>query len=116
MAYSRFWEGCTQVYRMRAAWMDAAASLMAFCKLPCENEPVEGLPTDGILSPFPNQVLCFQNLLIRLFSMLHALALAEIEDSSSNMPEGVEAFKFKLIDPSAIDAQSLLAIKNSHAQ
>merc|ERR1719321_1850047 len=30
-AYSRFWDGCTSLHRMRAEWFDACAALIAFC-------------------------------------------------------------------------------------
>merc|ERR1719265_2055108 len=64
-AYSRFWEGATQTHKMGAEWFDACSSLMAFCKHSDADREI---------------ILKFQNLLVRLFSMLHAAALGEIED------------------------------------
>merc|ERR1719221_1238788 len=63
MAYNRFWEGCTQLYRMRAEWMDACSSVFAFLKYRPGSFETE-------------QSQRFAHTLVRLFSMLHALALA----------------------------------------
>merc|ERR1719487_2577461 len=65
-AYSRFWEGATETHKMGAEWFDACSSLMAFCKH--SENPRE-------------EILDFQNVLIRLFSMLHAAALGDIESA-----------------------------------
>lgn len=102
MAYNRFWEGCTQLYRMRAEWMDAVSSIFSFTKF---SSAIETEATHD-----------FQQVLIRLFSMLHALALAEVEDSSSKMPEDVFAYGLNLIDPLGIDPESIIAIRNSDAK
>lgn len=102
MAYSKFWEGCTQLYRMRSEWMDACSSLIAFTKYGSRSQEEE--------------VDRFRHLLIRLFSMLHALALAEVEDSSSSVLEDITAFRYELIDPDSIDPDSLDAIKASDAK
>jgi len=97
-AYTRFWDGCTACHMMRAEWFDACSSLCAFCKHSKSGEEA---------------VLTFQNTLVRLFSMLHALALAEIEDcSGENETEAWKAaFGYELIDVEAIDTKSLKAIK-----
>merc|ERR1719408_258172 len=77
-AYARFWEGCTEMHKMGAEWFDACSSLMAFCKH--SEKPL-------------SDVLSFQNMLIRLFSMLHATALAEIQESGDDADiNEVEAF------------------------
>jgi len=102
MAYNRFWEGATMLYRMRAEWMDACSSIFAFSH--------HGRPADT------EEMTAFRDLLVRLFSMLHSLALAEIEDCSSKMPEDVRAFRYELIDPGSIDCASLRAIKNSNGK
>jgi len=95
-AYSRFWDGCTATYMMQTEWFDACSSVISFCKHSKAGE---------------DTVLGFQNLLIRLFSMLHALALAEIEDSSTE--EESAAFNYELIDIEAIDTESLRTLKSS---
>lgn len=102
MAYAKFWEGCTMLYKMRAEWMDACSSLLSFTKFATQ--------------PGEEKVVRFRHLLVRLFSMLHALALAEIEDSSSDALEDVTAFRYDLIDPESIDSQSLEVIRHSEGK
>eukprot|EP00418_Pyrodinium_bahamense_P072187 CAMPEP_0179076636 /NCGR_PEP_ID=MMETSP0796-20121207/34203_1 /TAXON_ID=73915 /ORGANISM="Pyrodinium bahamense, Strain pbaha01" /LENGTH=516 /DNA_ID=CAMNT_0020773895 /DNA_START=180 /DNA_END=1730 /DNA_ORIENTATION=- len=97
-AYSRFWDGCTATHQMRAEWYDACSVLVAFCKFSQANE---------------DDILAYQNVLIRLFSMLHAASLADIEDSGSDNPDQVEAFKYPLVDAGALDAQSLQTVMES---
>lgn len=96
-AYSRFWDGCTATHQMRAEWFDACSSLVSFCRYSkCCGE----------------LQLSFQHLLVRLFSMLHAAALAEIEDSTGD-PEGggtAQAFQYELLDVNAVDAESLKTV------
>lgn len=102
MAYNRFWEGCTQLYQMRGEWLDACSSLIAFTKFPTQ------IDSEASQS--------FRHTIVILFSMLHSLALAEIEDSSSKMPEDVSAFRYGLIDPDCLDVETLFAIRNSEAK
>jgi len=102
-AYSRFWEGCTSTHKMGAEWFDCCSSLMAFCKH--SRAPME-------------TILEFQNTLVRLFSMLHAAALGEIEDNGA--PDAhfsdVEAFKMELIDANSLSPQALRAVRDSNAK
>lgn len=100
-SYSRFWDGCTSTHHMRAEWFDGCSSLVAFCRHSKVDKELVG---------------AFQNTLVRLFSMLHASALGEIEDSCNDEFESVEAFKFELIDVEGIDEESLKAVKDSHAK
>jgi len=100
-AYTRFWDGCTATYKMRAEWFDACSALIAFCRISKAD------------SKLVNE---FQQTLVRLFSMLHAVALAEVEDCNHNKVENVTAFKFELMDAEGIDAASLLTIKESGAK
>jgi len=100
-AYSRFWDGCTSTHQMRAEWFDACSALVSFCKHS---------------KAAPQQIEWFKHTLIRLFSMLHALALAEIEDSDDDDMESIEAFKYELLDAHAIDAESLQTIKISKSK
>lgn len=102
-SYNRFWDGCTSTHRMRAEWFEAACSLVAFCK----NSKAE-----------PKRVAEFQNILVRLTSMLHAAALAEIEDSNtpnSTDPQ-INAFKFDLLDAVGMDSDTMMAVRDSHAK
>lgn len=88
-AYSRFWSGCTATHHMRAEWADAAVSLMAMCKFSTAEE---------------SSILNFKHLAIRLFSLLHAMALGEIEDGAE--AGGVMAHDLELIDPCGLDKES----------
>jgi len=101
IAYSRFWDGVTSTHKMRAEWFDACASIVAFTKF---SEADASAVED------------FQNSLVRLFSVLHAVALAEIEDSNSDEVKDIRAFSLDLMDIGAMDSESLLSIKNSECK
>jgi len=97
-AYSRFWEGVTTSNKMGSEWFDACSSLFAFCKVAtCDAE----------------LVLNFQNLLVRLLSMLHAAALGAIEGDEGDEALGLS---LELIDADAIDAQALCQVRDSDAR
>mmetsp|Transcript_140212 Transcript_140212/g.355645 ORF Transcript_140212/g.355645 Transcript_140212/m.355645 type:complete len:591 (+) Transcript_140212:168-1940(+) len=69
-AYFRFWEGATLVQTVRGEWFNATSSLIAFCAKSSDKH---------------QQVEQFQQLLVRLVSMLHCSALqqvCELEDNS----------------------------------
>jgi len=100
-AYSRFWDGCTYVHLMRAEWFDACAALISFCKHANADEEA---------------ILTFQHILVRLFSLLHAVALADIEDCNSDELREVSAFKYELVDVAGLDLDSLQAVKKSEAK
>jgi len=100
-AYNRFWEGCTATSRMRAEWFECCSALVSFCRF---SSVAEGT------------VFEFRHNLVRLFSMLHALALAEIEDDDKANIEDKSAFTFELIDVEGIDADSLMKIQNSDSK
>lgn len=99
-AYTRFWSGCTSTHQMRAEWFDACSQLMAFCRVSKANR---------------EQVAAFQGRIVRLFSMLHAAALAELEEINQDVDhlEEVHAFQYKLIDPHGLDESALRRLKNS---
>jgi len=101
-SYNRFWDGCSSTHRMRAEWFDASSALVAFTRF---SQPES-----------ESEARNFLNILVRLFSMLHAAALAEIEDTVTDNIENVEAFSFGLIFPDNLDDESLMAIKNSEAK
>lgn len=101
-AYSRFWDGCTYTHQMRAEWFIACSSIIAFCKHSHAST---------------NRIQSFQECIVRLFSMLHAVALAEIEDVNADCGiEEIQAFKYELIDVEAIDPISLETIKESDSK
>lgn len=101
-AYNRFWDGCTATHQMRAEWFDACAALVSFCQHSSVDKDI---------------IEDFKQTLIRLFSMLHAAALAELEEKNPDTSDPVcAAFEFDLIDAEAIDETSLKAIKESDAK
>lgn len=100
-AYNRFWDGCTYTHKMRAEWFDACSAIVAFCK----HSEVDF-----------NVIWRFQNTLVRLFSMLHAAALAEVEDCNTENWMDIRAFKFELIDVGGINKESLLEVQRSDAK
>jgi len=83
---------------MRVEWFNASSSLVAFCRCSKTNQA---------------KVSDFIHVVIRLFSILHAVALADIEDSVSERFEDIEAFRFELIDIDGLDLNTLRALKNS---
>mmetsp|Transcript_46587 Transcript_46587/g.85422 ORF Transcript_46587/g.85422 Transcript_46587/m.85422 type:complete len:520 (+) Transcript_46587:70-1629(+) len=101
IAYSRFWDGMTSTHKMRAEWFDACSSVCAFCKhSEASREKIED----------------FQTLLVNLFSLLHAVSMAEIEDSNSDDHSNIQGFDVTLLSDNFIDDQSLLAIRDSWAK
>lgn len=71
-AYTRFWEGGTLVNQMRGEWMNATSSLLAFCTTRQDRR---------------DDVSHFQQLLIRLMSMLHCSALQQVADLEDDSME-----------------------------
>eukprot|EP00929_Paragymnodinium_shiwhaense_P021420 TRINITY_DN13977_c0_g1_i1.p1 TRINITY_DN13977_c0_g1~~TRINITY_DN13977_c0_g1_i1.p1 ORF type:complete len:580 (+),score=87.96 TRINITY_DN13977_c0_g1_i1:69-1808(+) len=97
-AYARFWDGCSAVRLMHSNWYEACSTLLAYTRY--SQAPAADVDK-------------FKNIIVRLFSMLHAVALAEVEDSSTHCVEDVVAFEYDLVDPSGIDPKSLARIKHS---
>lgn len=89
-AYNRFWEGYSTLTTMGVEWLDACSAVFSFCK-----DSQDSL-----------KAIKFQNILVRLFSMLHASALQEIGDDREEA-----ALTFPLMDPEGIDLQSLDSIE-----
>eukprot|EP00929_Paragymnodinium_shiwhaense_P092847 TRINITY_DN52888_c0_g1_i1.p1 TRINITY_DN52888_c0_g1~~TRINITY_DN52888_c0_g1_i1.p1 ORF type:complete len:678 (-),score=137.97 TRINITY_DN52888_c0_g1_i1:58-1851(-) len=90
-AYARFWEGATSLSRMRAEWIDACSAVVAFthhCKADIET------------------ITKFRHQLVRLFSILHAMALGELEHEGGP-GERPRAFEFELLDAVGMDQTSL---------
>mmetsp|Transcript_50358 Transcript_50358/g.113188 ORF Transcript_50358/g.113188 Transcript_50358/m.113188 type:complete len:353 (+) Transcript_50358:107-1165(+) len=95
IAYKRFWAGCTAAFLMRAEWIDAASAIVAFCRYSVAPE---------------EEITRFKHLVVRLFSALHLMALAEIEECE-NLDQ-VLAFALELIDPCGIDAKTWQILKS----
>eukprot|EP00927_Polykrikos_kofoidii_P064862 TRINITY_DN6059_c0_g1_i2.p1 TRINITY_DN6059_c0_g1~~TRINITY_DN6059_c0_g1_i2.p1 ORF type:complete len:625 (+),score=70.41 TRINITY_DN6059_c0_g1_i2:144-1877(+) len=91
-AYARFWDGATATHRMRAEWCDAASAVIAFTK---------HSKADA------DTILRFKHMLVRLFSLFHAMALGELEGDDGERPR---AFDLELIDLGGIDQESLRAL------
>lgn len=100
-AYGRFWDGCRATQAMRSKWMDACSLVCATCA-PSKADP--------------GSVTLFKHLLVRLVSMLHASALAEIGDGVQDHVKVERAFTLPLIDVDAIDAESLRAIQTTDSR
>mmetsp|Transcript_26742 Transcript_26742/g.61604 ORF Transcript_26742/g.61604 Transcript_26742/m.61604 type:complete len:586 (-) Transcript_26742:103-1860(-) len=104
-AYNRFWDGCTATHQMRAEWFDGCSALVSFA------EHARTKVDDGLLDDFRGRI-------VRLFSMLHACALAELEsiNAGTEQIEEVYAFKFDVLDPAGFDSKSLATIKYSDSK
>lgn len=100
-SYNRFNDGASSTFKMRAEWFDACSSLVSFCRF--STAPRE-------------QVENFKHRLVRLFSIMHAVALGEIEDSCADTEMDIEAYKFELLDADGIDDESLLVIMTCDAK
>lgn len=94
IAYGRFWDGTTSVMDMGAEWYDACSVLFAFTR---EHETTWR----------------FKNLLVRLFSALHAVGLAEIEETVSDALNEVRSYRLPVIDAGGLDSTSLTALRES---
>jgi len=98
-SYNRFWEACASVHKMGAEWFDSCSALIAYTKV-SKADVVE--------------VHNFQNRVVRLFSMLHAVALAELEDLDNGNEElEVRSFALELVDAGAFDDETLMAVRDS---
>eukprot|EP00933_Yihiella_yeosuensis_P060086 TRINITY_DN6206_c1_g1_i1.p1 TRINITY_DN6206_c1_g1~~TRINITY_DN6206_c1_g1_i1.p1 ORF type:complete len:966 (-),score=167.39 TRINITY_DN6206_c1_g1_i1:174-3011(-) len=102
-AYSRFWAGTNAVYQMQEIWLQVASSLCAFSK-GGKCEPV----TAGI----------FKHILVRLFSVLHAMAISEIEQCSVERRRNgsIPAFDMEIVDGRGLDLKSWANLKRSHCK
>lgn len=59
-AYNRFWDGSTLTHQMRGDWFDAASSIISFTRTSKADS---------------TKLWDFRQIVVRLFSMLHALSL-----------------------------------------
>mmetsp|Transcript_9308 Transcript_9308/g.16457 ORF Transcript_9308/g.16457 Transcript_9308/m.16457 type:complete len:487 (+) Transcript_9308:68-1528(+) len=86
-AYSRWWEGGTLLQQLRGEWFNAYSSLLAFTSLKPEmKEDVEK----------------FQQVLVRLMSLLYCSALQQVSTDPHVAPE-----LFELIDTFGMDQEQL---------
>jgi len=97
-SYTRFWDACRHTADMRAQWYDAAAALCAFCAHSTAGEDATNT---------------FRQTMVRLFSMLHALALGEMEDTDGSQ---IVAFNVELLDPDGLDTRSLQQLQEAECK
>eukprot|EP00971_Amphidinium_carterae_P027973 550732-Amphidinium_carterae.1 len=97
-AYNRFWEACADVHKMGATWFDSCSALIAYTK-------VSKSPS--------SDVLAFQNKMVRLYSMLHAVAMAELEAVNNDTEtDEVRSFEMELIDAGSFADETLAAVRD----
>jgi len=101
-AYDRFWEGCSAINTMQGEWFDAGSSLLAFTKLSSCPE---------------KEVVAFQNLLVRLLSMLVGAVLMElsvgVDRGQDTEMSSTRAFELELIGAGGLDIESLATINRT---
>eukprot|EP00930_Biecheleria_cincta_P037992 TRINITY_DN26103_c0_g1_i4.p1 TRINITY_DN26103_c0_g1~~TRINITY_DN26103_c0_g1_i4.p1 ORF type:complete len:501 (-),score=64.30 TRINITY_DN26103_c0_g1_i4:474-1976(-) len=91
-AYSRFWDGANDLAELRGTWFNAVSNLVSFCSPHVEKQ---------------EEVSRFQNLLVRLASMLYCAALQEISD--------LDDASLSVLSFDGIDRESLQYLgKSSH--
>lgn len=118
-AHNRFWDGCTAVHTMRAEWFDAASALVAFSR--------HSVADGGMVAEFNHKV-------IRLFSMMHAVALGHIQDTKDGKtPPPVSSLtsdgsltvdlsnpsmmiNFELLDAESFDERTLMKVMTSDSR
>jgi len=102
-AYTRFWAGCSATHGMRMEWFNACCIFCSYARISKADE---------------EKIFEFQGKLIRLFSLMHAAALAELEEinvADAN-PGELTAFEVECIDPSGLDDDTLRKIKASSSK
>lgn len=87
-SYSRFWEGVSLGHRMYAEWYDFASSVICFTRMSKQPDAVK---------------LIFQHRFIRVLSLLHAAASAELR--------GIDGSRFEFIDLDGLDLDSVDKVK-----
>lgn len=89
--YSRYWDGANLLRQMRTEWHDACAQICCFAMTSDKSE---------------DQKEAFKNCVVRLFSLLHCLALQQIAD--------MEDSSFEVIDLDTLDPKLLKSLKQFH--
>jgi len=102
-AYSRFEEAVSHCYSMRSQWLDAANGVCAFCEHSMVDRKAKTM---------------FKRRIIRLFSLLHGLALQDLANwNSSAAEEGASVdVDIPVIDlPGSFEEKDLKLLKDSEA-
>lgn len=99
--YNRFWEGCNSTQAMRTYWQAAASALCSYCRSSKASKAV---------------VMDFKHTLVRLVSLMHAMAIAEMEDTPKVSTRDVHAYYYKVIDAAGLDDESLKALRDSSSR
>mmetsp|Transcript_38096 Transcript_38096/g.89236 ORF Transcript_38096/g.89236 Transcript_38096/m.89236 type:complete len:450 (-) Transcript_38096:189-1538(-) len=89
-SYMRYWEACTSSWEMRAQWFDAASALVSFLRYSDKDEEAQN---------------ALKHVIVRLFSLLHAAALAELREKELAEDEEFEhgdELLFNVIDPQGL--------------
>lgn len=103
-SYSRYWDGVDAAYQMMSDFFDVASSVCSFLKMSKAG---------------PEGRTRFTHTIVRLFSLLHALILAELAEAGPKkkiISEGVSAAsikKLRLIELEGLDAASRAALATS---
>lgn len=99
-AHNRFWDGGTLTHQMTGDWFDSVCSLFSFTHMSTADE---------------KDVTEFKHTIVRLFSMLHALAVGELteEGEHGSSEAGSWAGTLEILDARGIDRDSLQYLKIS---
>lgn len=89
--YSRYWDGANLLRQMRTEWHDAAAQICCFCMTSGKTDDEKD---------------AYKSCVVRLFSLLHCLALQQIAD--------MEDESFEVIDLASLDPNLLQGLKTFH--
>jgi len=92
-SYLRYWTAATSVHQMGSEWSDACASLIAFSTTSKSSQ---------------RETMRFRHTVVRLFSMLHAMALEEIASAAD--------VNFPLIDVDGFSKEDIYVLTTGLAQ
>jgi putative membrane protein len=87
--YSRYWDGANLLRQMRTEWHDACSQVCAFC-MTSDKSPAEKH--------------AFMSCMVRLFSLMHCLALQQVAD--------MEDDSFEVIDLESLDPKLIQSLSN----
>jgi len=102
-SYSRYWAGGTLLQKMSGSFLDSASSLLAFTtKHKASDEKVKE----------------FRNMIVRLFSLLHAVSVLHLETSQILTVEEVKEHMSDLdvIDPKGLGDPMLSYVSSEHCK
>eukprot|EP00747_Dinoflagellata_sp_TGD_P032017 gnl/TRDRNA2_/TRDRNA2_135682_c0_seq1.p1 gnl/TRDRNA2_/TRDRNA2_135682_c0~~gnl/TRDRNA2_/TRDRNA2_135682_c0_seq1.p1 ORF type:complete len:736 (+),score=143.21 gnl/TRDRNA2_/TRDRNA2_135682_c0_seq1:124-2331(+) len=95
-AYFRFWEGCTTAQSIRGQIFDTVSALISYSK---------------VATAAPEEVKKFNHLMLRLFSMLHAMILSRV---TGDLEWNHEESNYPLIDAEGLDIEHLMSIRHEN--